>query len=71
MLSHFHGDHVPLKNANPYQLDLKKLIGINHGLRIWTKAFSHLSLIEKKRAEELHSTLNKDLIDAEGKKRKL
>ena len=33
VISHFHGDHVPLKNANPYQLDLKKLIGLNPNIR--------------------------------------
>jgi len=70
VISHFHGDHVPLVNANPYQLDLKKLIGINPDVRIWTKALSHLSLTEIKRAESLSSILSKDLIEAEGKKDK-
>ncbi len=68
VISHFHGDHVPLADANPYQLDLKKLIGINPDVRIWTKALSHLSLTERKRAESFSSILNKDLIEAEGKK---
>jgi len=68
VISHFHGDHVPLSDANPYQLDLKKLIGINLDVRIWTKALSHLSLIERKREESFSSILNKDLIEAEGKK---
>lgn len=68
VISHFHGDHVPLADANPYQLDLKKLIGINPGVRIWSKALSHLSLTERKRAESFSSILNKDLIEAEGKK---
>lgn len=70
VISHFHGDHIPLLNANPYQLDLKKLIGINPDVRIWTKALSHLSLTEIKRAESLSFILDKDLIEAEGKKDK-
>ena len=68
VISHFHGDHVPLKNANPYQLDLKKLIGLNPNIRIWTKYLNNLSTIEKKRAIELSIVLNKDLIEAEEKK---
>jgi len=68
IISHFHGDHIPLVDANPYQLDLKKLIGLNPNIRIWTKTLSHLSLLEKKRAESLSLVLSKDLVEAEGKK---
>lgn len=55
-------------DANPYQLDLKKLIGLNPNVRIWTKTLSHLSSPEKRRAESLSFILNKDLVEAEGKK---
>lgn len=67
IISHFHGDHVPLTDANPYQLNLKKLIKLNQGVKIWTKNSSHFSPIEKKRAELFSSILNKDLVSAEGK----
>jgi predicted metallo-beta-lactamase superfamily hydrolase len=29
VISHFHGDHVPLANANPYQLDIDKVASLN------------------------------------------
>ncbi len=67
VISHFHGDHIPLIDANPYQLDLKKLVGSNPDIRIWTRDSSSLSIIEKKRAEAISSVLKKDLIEAEGK----
>ncbi|MBN1299514.1 MAG: MBL fold metallo-hydrolase [Actinobacteria bacterium] len=67
VISHFHGDHVPLPDANPYQLDINELAGLNAGIKIWTKDLSCLSFIEKKRADALSSILNKDLIEAAGK----
>jgi len=36
VISHFHGDHVPLADANPYQLDLGKVTSLNrHGSPPW------------------------------------
>ena len=67
VISHFHGDHVPLANANPYQLDIKRLIGLNQDVKIWTKKPCHLSSTEKERAEYLSSALHADLIPAEDK----
>ena len=67
VISHFHGDHVPLANANPYQLDIKRLIGLNQDVRIWTKNPFHLSPTEKERARYFSSILQADLIPAEGK----
>ena len=68
VLSHFHGDHVPLADANPYQLDITRLIGLNPDVRIWTKAPSHLSTTEARRATSLTTILHVCLISAEGKK---
>ena len=68
LLSHFHGDHVPLADANPYQLDIGRLIGLNPRVRIWTKDPSHFSPTEKNRAASLAAILHVDLISAEGKK---
>ena len=68
VISHFHGDHVPLSDANPYQLNLKKMPKLGKGVKIWTKNPSHFSSIEKERAKSLSSILNKNLISAEGRK---
>lgn len=71
VISHFHGDHVPLAEANPYQLNINKVTKLNPNVKIWTKSKSHLSVIEIKRAESLSCILKEDLISAEGKKQGL
>jgi hypothetical protein len=68
VLSHFHGDHVPLEDANPYQLDISHIIGLNPSVKIWTKDSSHFSLTEKNRATSLTANLHVGLMSAEGKK---
>ena len=68
VISHFHGDHVPLADANPYQLDITRLIGLNPDLRIWTKDPSNLSPTEANRATSLATVLHVGLISAEGKR---
>jgi len=67
VISHFHGDHVPLENANPYQLNIEKLKGLNPDVKIWTKSLSNLSSKEIKRADSFSNILNKNLIEAEEK----
>jgi len=68
VISHFHGDHVPLANANPYQLDIEKVASLNPDAVIWAKS-SQLSPTERKRASAFSMALNKNPIDAEGKSR--
>ncbi len=68
VISHFHGDHIPLRDANPYQLNLKKVMGLNQNVKIWTKNPNHFSPIEKERAKSLSSILKKTLIPAEEKR---
>ncbi len=65
VISHFHGDHVPLEDANPYQFNIRKVIGLNPEARIYTKNSSHLYSIERKRAESLSFILGNDLVEAE------
>jgi len=66
VISHFHGDHVPLTDANPYQLNIEKVSGLNSEVKIWAKSYS-LSKTEDRRAISISFYLNKDLIAAEGK----
>ena len=68
VMSHFHGDHVPLADANPYQLDITRLIGLNPDVTIWTKNPAHLSPTEANRARSLNTILNISLTSAEQKK---
>lgn len=60
VFSHFHGDHVPLADANPYQLDAAEVETLNPGVRIWTKSVDFLSATEQKRSAAL-----KERIDAQ------
>jgi len=46
VISHFHGDHIPLADANPYQFNIRKMTGLNLDIRIWTKNPHHLHPIE-------------------------
>jgi predicted metallo-beta-lactamase superfamily hydrolase len=64
VISHFHGDHIPLVKANPYQLNIEKIAGLNKKAKIWAK-LSQLSPTENKRAESLSLAINKNLIQAE------
>ncbi len=66
VISHFHGDHVPLADANPYQFNIRKVTGLNPHVRIWTRSLSHLSMVQKRRAESLSTVLRTDLLPAEG-----
>jgi len=66
VISHFHGDHIPLVDANPYQFNIKKITGLNPDVRIWTKNPHHLHPIEEKRVESISTILKNDLTPAEG-----
>jgi len=66
VISHFHGDHVPLPNANPYQLHLAKVASLNAHAAIWVKS-SSLSPTETKRSNAFSRAFNKQIIAAEGK----
>jgi hypothetical protein len=43
VFSHFHGDHIPLVGANPYQLDVEALPSRFRDLRCWSKSGDDLS----------------------------
>lgn len=58
VFSHFHGDHVPLADANPYQLDAARVADLNPGVRIWTKSPEFLSAKERKRSAALKERLD-------------
>jgi len=52
VISHFHGDHIPLINANPYQLSMEKIASLNQSARVWAKS-QNLSATEQKRKDAL------------------
>jgi predicted metallo-beta-lactamase superfamily hydrolase len=67
VFSHFHGDHVPLVRANPYQLSVPQLPSCFPGLRCWSKSDEGLSSDMSKRFQDLAELMGANLQVAEGR----
>ncbi|ADE13621.1 putative selenocysteine protein [Nitrosococcus halophilus Nc 4] len=67
VFSHFHGDHVPLVDANPYQLSVRALPHSFRELRCWSKSGNDLSANMSKRFQDLADLLGTNLQVAEGR----
>lgn len=68
VFSHFHGDHVPLANANPYQLNAHQAAPLLRTIRLWSKGPDGLSHNMASRREALIETLGRNLPSAEGQR---
>lgn len=68
VLSHFHGDHIPLPDANPYQLSAHQAAPLLRTVRLWSKGAEGLSRNMTSRREALIEILSRDLPVAEGKR---
>jgi predicted metallo-beta-lactamase superfamily hydrolase len=66
VMSHFHGDHVPLPHANPYQLQAQPVAPLCRTTRLWAKGEEGLSPSMVRRRAALGETLGRELPDAEG-----
>lgn len=66
VFSHFHGDHVPLMAANPYQLPMQALPDSFRELRCWSKSPDDLPGKSRKRFEDLAQRLGPNMRIAEG-----
>lgn len=66
VLSHFHGDHVPLAQANPYQLAMSMLPERFGELRCWSKSGDDLNGTMAGRLADLAQVLGDNLRVAEG-----
>jgi len=67
VISHFHGDHVPLVDANPYQLSINQVGNINKNCKIWAKKENSINNKMKAREEAILFGLNQNMENAEGK----
>jgi predicted metallo-beta-lactamase superfamily hydrolase len=67
VMSHFHGDHVPLPNANPYQLQAQQVAPLCRTVRFWVKGPQGLSHNMLRRKESLREVLGRELVNAEEK----
>ncbi len=67
VISHYHGDHIPLVDANPYQLPVERVAESLMRPRLWTKGTADLSLNQAYRARALDKRLGRSFTLAEGK----
>ncbi len=67
VFSHFHGDHVPLADANPYQLSIEALPSRFGELQCWSKSDEDLSGVMSKRFGDLAELLGENMQVAEGR----
>ncbi|MEA3440063.1 MAG: hypothetical protein U9R58_07250 [Chloroflexota bacterium] len=66
VLSHFHGDHIPLPDANPYQLSAHQVAPLFRTIRLWSKGPDGLSHNMESRRGALIEILGRNLPIAEG-----
>ena len=66
VMSHFHGDHVPLPNANPYQLKAQQAAPLCRTAQFWIKGPQGLSDNMLRRREPLGKVLGRSLPNVEG-----
>ncbi|MCD6401801.1 MAG: hypothetical protein J7L73_07715 [Anaerolineales bacterium] len=66
VFSHFHGDHIPLPDANPYQLSAQKAASLLRTVRIWSRGSEGLSHHMASRRIDLMAILGRDLPNSEG-----
>ena len=66
VFSHFHGDHVPLREANPYQLAIRHLPVSFKNICCWSKSMDSLGETMRQRAQDLRELLGPNFHVAEG-----
>jgi predicted metallo-beta-lactamase superfamily hydrolase len=67
VFSHFHGDHVPLADANPYQLSIDALPSGFGELQCWSKSDEDLSPVMSERFRDLAELTGENMQVAEGR----
>ena len=66
VFSHYHGDHIPLPEANPYQLKAAEVAASLQAPRLWGKGTQGLSANMRRRRALLAEVLGKAVPTAEG-----
>lgn len=67
VFSHFHGDHVPLAGANPYQLAIRALPDSFRDLHCWSKSGEDITGEGRRRFQDLANLLGNNMQLAEGR----
>ena len=66
VISHYHGDHIPLVEANPYQLSAQEITSYLKKPRLWCKGLQDVSAAMAKRCKDLSEILDREISSAEG-----
>jgi len=66
VISHYHGDHCPLVDANPYQLSIDTVSPLLAHTRLWSKGLYGIQPHQVYRARALARQLGESFIEAEG-----
>jgi predicted metallo-beta-lactamase superfamily hydrolase len=66
VVSHLHGDHIPMPDANPYQLKAQQAADVCRASRFWVKGRRGLSQNMVHRRQALSDVLRRDLPAADG-----
>lgn len=67
VFSHYHGDHIPLANANPYQLSLKRVQSGLVKARLWGLNPENATDAMRTRADAIARSLGFDIPVADGR----
>ena len=65
-ISHFHGDHIPLLDANPYQLSINQIEELPLKCKIWANKCNISDNKMKQREEAIVLGLNRSIYEAKG-----
>jgi len=65
VLSHYHGDHMPLASPGPHQLGAAQVPELGHA-RLWCKGPEGISNLSRRRRESLSQFLGRELPCSEG-----
>jgi len=68
ILSHYHGDHIPLAVPNPYQLPLERVAEGLKGIRLWGMSPRNTGAAIYNRAKDLEEAAGVSILPAEGHK---
>lgn len=65
IISHYHGDHIPLLDANPYQIPLSQIPPLD-GISLWCKGTTQISSHSLKRRQDIIEQTGRELPEVEG-----
>jgi hypothetical protein len=66
VLSHYHGDHIPLAAANPYQLLLRRVAGRLENIRLWGLSPQNTGAAIYNRAKDIEEAAGVSILPGEG-----